>query len=206
MPSSSIIETSGKFCAADGCKAFTRAKGLCGKHYQRFRTHGTLEKLERSLLPWRQCTIKGCAKPSRTRRGGTCEAHYARYRRNSNYDPPVYGRWSVNGDGYMMRLDRTHPVAAKSGYLFQHRAVLFDAIGYGPHQCHWCGSPVDWRSPSPRKLVVDHLDGCKINNEVQNLVPSCHRCNSTRGLFQHWVLKHQDDPFLWALYEASRTA
>jgi hypothetical protein len=32
-------------------------------------------------------------------------------------------------------------------------------------------------------LVVDHLDGNKTNNHLENLVPSCHRCNCSRSRF-----------------------
>jgi hypothetical protein len=57
-----------------------------------------------------------------------------------------------------------------------------------------------------RKLVVDHLDGIKTNNDLSNLVPSCHRCNSTRGLFQRWVMEHKDDPFLADLFRVALAA
>lgn len=193
-------------CSVEGCLRGVRAKGMCGKHYQRFRTHGAIDNPPKALPPWRVCSIKSCDQPSRTRNGGTCEKHYARYRRTGKYDAPVFGAWAETQHGYVARLDRDHPAAAPSGYVYQHRAVLFDAIGAGSHKCHWCGREVAWRAEGSRKLVVDHLDGDKKRNEPGNLVPSCHRCNSTRGLFQRWVTEHRDDPFLWALYEASRPA
>ncbi|MNV91966.1 HNH endonuclease [compost metagenome] len=53
------------------------------------------------------------------------------------------------------------------------------------------------------KLVVDHLDNDKKNNSIDNLVPACHSCNTSRGLFANWVMKHKDDPFLAKLFVAA---
>ena len=79
----------------------------------------------------------------------------------------------------------------KNGKVWEHRAVLFDAIGYGPHPCHWCQHPVDWQAEHrPDALHVDHLDGVGDNNDLANLVPSCPTCNTNRGvLARHHALK-----------------
>lgn len=191
-------------CSVEGCAQIARARGLCGCHYQRLRSTGTTDKLERAKVPWRTCSINGCGAPSRTRQGGSCEKHYYRFRRTGKYDAPVFGAWSTTDAGYVMRLDRNHPVSSSRGYLYQHRMVLFDAIGAGVHPCHWCKDEVEWGAHGRRRLVVDHIDSDKRNNVLSNLVPSCHRCNSTRGLFISWVMAHRDDPFLASLFHQSR--
>lgn len=152
------------------------------------------------------CTIAGCERPARTIRGRYCEMHYTRMRRNGTHECKVWAEWRVTDHGYMMKRDVEHPLSTRTGYLYQHRAVLYDAIGQGPHKCHWCGTEIDWGLRGGRKLVVDHLDGDKRNNDRANLVQSCHRCNATRGLFQNWVKAHQDDPFLRALYHQAIAA
>lgn len=67
------------------------------------------------------------------------------------------------------------------GGALEHRVVLYDAIGGDGHPCHWCGKAVWWslRWPNPDALLVDHLDGNKLRNVVENLVPSCRGCNTS---------------------------
>lgn len=77
-----------------------------------------------------------------------------------------------------------HPLASASGYVKQHRRVLYDAIGPGAHPCHWCKKPIQWKTSgeqSPESLIVDHLDHDGHNNAIENLVPSCPRCNIIRS-------------------------
>jgi hypothetical protein len=77
-----------------------------------------------------------------------------------------------------------HPLSDRNGYVGEHRAVLYDRIGPGPHHCHWCGTEVNWMPGSGARrgaLVVDHLDNDAFNNADANLVPACQPCNGTRG-------------------------
>lgn len=73
-----------------------------------------------------------------------------------------------------------------------HRYVLHEAIGDGPHPCHWCGKEILWMArrgrngERPNDLVPDHLDGDPKNNTPENLVPSCYRCNALRGVLSTW--------------------
>lgn len=67
------------------------------------------------------------------------------------------------------------------GRVWEHRWVLYEKIGPGPHPCHWCGAMVNWGfGTGPGVLTVDHLDNVGTNNVPENLVPSCHTCNCTR--------------------------
>lgn len=197
-------ESKTRQCVVSDCDRGARSKGYCGKHYQRMHYYGTVKPRERAKLPQGACFIRDCGKPSRSPQGKTCETHYYRFRRTGTYDAPVYGSWAINQSGYVVRRDRKHPATSAAGYLYQHRAVLYDSIGGGTHECAWCKREVDWASKDAAMLVVDHLDGDKANNAEGNLLPSCQRCNSTRGLFQAWIAKHRDDPFLRKLFEEAQ--
>lgn len=86
-----------------------------------------------------------------------------------------------------------HPIASVDGRVLIYRLALYDLIGPGTHPCHWCSTPVTWTNQSSRgrrthrDLVVDHLDGNPRNNEPNNLVPACSRCNVLRGLLNSWL-------------------
>lgn len=90
---------------------------------------------------------------------------------------------TINREGYRLVKAAGHPMANAGGWALEHRVVLFDAIGVGPHPCHWqCGRELTWRNPNPAwELLSDHLDDNRLNNTDENLVPACRHCNSTRG-------------------------
>lgn len=58
--------------------------------------------------------------------------------------------------------------------------MLWNRIGPGEHPCHWCGATVEWGGRGARRLVVDHVNGVKVDNRDENLVPSCSSCNVRR--------------------------
>jgi hypothetical protein len=82
--------------------------------------------------------------------------------------------------GYIYRVENR-------AIVYQHREVLFDHIGLGPHLCEYCGCHVNWRMGNNRSsrtdrtwkgvLVVDHRDGDKGNNLLANLAIACQPCN-----------------------------
>ena len=151
------------------------------------------------------CTVDGCLN-RRDYSGGLCNSCYIRWRRTGTTERKVFAyRWQCS-TGYIKVVDKLHPLASRDGSVFEHRKVLWDAIGAGPHACHWCQTSVDWVPGASSKgaLVVDHLDGDKANNQRTNLVAACNPCNSSRGLFMSWVTKHRNDPVLWAMYQAAR--
>jgi len=91
------------------------------------------------------------------------------------------GEGSIDPNGYRVLYLPDHQLARAQGKVMEHRVVLFDAIGPGTHSCYWCGVPVSWeRASGTKTLVADHLDGRRLNNRRQNLVPSCIPCNSRR--------------------------
>ncbi len=151
------------------------------------------------------CAVEGCRNHRAYANPAVCNSCYYRLRRTGTLERRQWKYRSVGSNGYIRVSTTDHPLSV-CGFVYEHRQVLYDAIGPGPHACHWCKAQVDWvkgrcvRGP----LVPDHLDGNKQNNALANLVPACNRCNSGRGLFLSWLLKHQDDPFIWEMYQASR--
>ena len=93
-----------------------------------------------------------------------------------------------SGTGYVHVRLPGHPLANSRGTVRQHRVVLWEQIGPGTHPCHWCQTPVTWRTngdsgthTAAGALLTDHLDGARRNNAPENLVPSCHTCNVWRN-------------------------
>ncbi|WP_293862440.1 hypothetical protein [uncultured Alsobacter sp.] len=150
------------------------------------------------------CSVAGCDRPARNRSVLVCEAHYYLKARTGRAEKISRKGRGDSPNPYTMIHRPGHPLADKRGNVREHRVVLFEAIGYGPHACRWCGAEVDWMvsARGPDKTVgaleVDHLDGDKAHNAIENLVPSCHRCNGARGLFMGWLRRHGDDPMIIA--------
>jgi hypothetical protein len=84
--------------------------------------------------------------------------------------------------GQRMRTARGHPIAPPSGVVAVARLVLYDKIGDGPHQCHWCGRSINWSlGIASDGLVADHLDWDYKNDVPENIVASCTSCNTRRA-------------------------
>lgn len=85
-----------------------------------------------------------------------------------------------NKDGYVVRSGLSGHLLACQGSALVHRVVLFDLIGYGPHQCAICKRHVNWGQLRPDRLDVDHIDCDKTNNDLANLREVCTACNARR--------------------------
>lgn len=194
-------------CTVIGCTNEPRRRlngaPVCRTHEQRFIKRGAFNLPVRTPAIQTVCSVDGCAKPARTRKGRLCEMHYGRWYRTGDFNGREYKRRYINSSGYVVLSGRDHPLA-RTNRVFEHRAVLYDHLGAGVHPCHWCGAEVSWSAKGNRRLVVDHLDDNKHNNRLSNLVPACNPCNATRGLFMHWVRKHADDPFLERLFREAK--
>jgi len=144
------------------------------------------------------CTVHKCDKPALRSKRTLCEMHYYRLRRNGtlNNVRRTMGIYT-DGRGYVHAWKPGHTLSKKSGYVSKHRQVLFDSIGEGRHECHWCGIDICWSS-----MHVDHLDSDKENNDITNLVASCPNCNQARGAAEHLLARMKPeavDQFLYYL-------
>lgn len=82
-----------RVCSVDGCDGVCKARGLCSKHYQRLRNHGSPTAEVQFKSPPGQrppCSVAGCARTSVAR--GWCYLHYDRWRATGDVrasDPPI---------------------------------------------------------------------------------------------------------------------
>lgn len=132
------------------------------------------------------CSVTGCTR-LRHHRARYCSMHAERRRLTGTVGPPEPVKrpnrtGSVMRNGYIVLTGTRHPLATAQGKVLVHRLVLFEKIGAGAHPCHWCGRTVIWRAGRIRRdsLVVDHLNDDRADNDPENLVPSCNRCNTNR--------------------------
>lgn len=96
---------------------------------------------------------------------------------------PAKTRRTLTSTGYYRIPARGHAVANRGGHAYEHRMVLYDAIGPGGHKCNWCPRIVTWLVD----LQVDHVDHNPLNNDRANLVPSCGPCNVARN--RRWAVR-----------------
>jgi hypothetical protein len=126
------------------------------------------------------CAVVDCGRPRHSH--GLCRMHVRRLKRNGDLERrrAEQGTGELRKDGYRAITAHGHPLADSRGRVLEHRRVLFDEIGIGPHACFHCGAPVNWgRSiwSDSGCLVVDHLDRDRSNNDPANLVAACNPCN-----------------------------
>lgn len=176
-------------CDIDGCEKPPKAKGLCFMHEARLRIHGhpgdAAPLRPRRYLEGTTCAVEWCQQSPACL--GWCTKHYERWRDHG--DPLItlirpHGSGSWDRAGYLIVRAPNHPLATAAGYVRVHRLVLYASIGPGAHPCHWCQQLVYWDKQWPRDgddaLLVDHVDRNRQNNDLENLVPSCHSCNVSR--------------------------
>jgi hypothetical protein len=126
------------------------------------------------------CKIDGCARERMYTEQGVCQMHYFRFMRTGQYDLVRRGHKprQENPQGYQWIYEPAHPLRHKNGgYVAEHRAVLYAAIGPDPMACELCGIGLTWKT-----CKVDHIDTDVRNNERSNLRPTCNSCNTRRAI------------------------
>jgi hypothetical protein len=64
-------------CLASECNLAAKVKGMCQKHYSRFKRHGDCMKLVRNYVVYKECDVEHCH--NKLYRDYRCLEHY-RYR------------------------------------------------------------------------------------------------------------------------------
>lgn len=160
------------------------ARGMCRRHYRRFMKYGDPLGFapKEALQPPGVCEIEGCEKTKRSRKARLCPMHYHREYRHGDVEAKPITIKTGTPRLYQSEYFPDHPLASKHGKVYVHRRVLFDSIGLGWHRCHWCQASIKWgRRGDANVLVVDHVNGNKGDNRLDNLVPCCLSCNSARA-------------------------
>lgn len=169
-------------CSVEGCERPVRARGWCPSHHARWLRHGDL--MVDVPIGKVQITAETRKKLSDSHRGQVQSPETVAKRAeslrkawaNDNRRKPR----GFDSAGYRtIGAEHEHPLAL-FGELSEHRKILYDRIGLGPHECHWgCGRLLEWGGIGG--IVADHIDGDPLNNASENLVPSCTSCNMRRG-------------------------
>lgn len=125
-----------------------------------------------------KCTAENCTKDAIYKTAGLCQKHYFRVRRAGVCAPEKERkeRRFITPNGYVRVCQPTHPLADKQGYVFEHRAVAWDARNGVCGSCELCEKPEAWET-----CHVDHCDDDRQNNDPGNVRVLCRGCNVMRG-------------------------
>lgn len=151
--------------AVEGCDGPVRARGLCGKHYQRIIRLGTTD-----LTRWDPiCSVEGCE--AKHRSNGYCQRHYMRWWKTGDPGPVESTRRKAPDrvvsprDGYARIRRQDHPRADKAGMVLEHVVVMEEVLG----------RHIVWELGEQ----VHHINGVKDDNRPNNL--ELWVCSQPRG-------------------------
>lgn len=126
-----------RICGIENCDRPHEAKGLCRKHYQRFKEYG--DPL-RQPFPPKSCNVDGCGQKHYAK--GYCPKHYERF--HTYGDPlqlsPPYGRGDTPKERFWSKVDKSLGLG-RDGDCWEWRGGQ-DAKGYGEFTIQW----VKWRT------------------------------------------------------------
>jgi hypothetical protein len=108
--------------------------------------------------------------------------------RNGTYDLVRSRKQRVQSpDGYQWLYKPDHILAHRtSGYVPEHRFLIYEKYGVTLPDCEICGKPTNWQT-----CHIDHIDKNTGNNEITNLRPLCPGCNTWRDYpEQHTIRKN----------------
>lgn len=133
------------------------------------------------------CSIYGCERKVMYKAQSICQMHYFRFMRNGKYDLLIASekkkgaansgrKRAQNAKGYQMLYEPLHPLAMKTGYVYEHRKVIYEKFGNILPDCELCNKPISWETAH-----IDHKNNDVTDNDLENLRPLCRACNTFRG-------------------------
>ena len=132
----------------------------------------------------KECVVDGCARPAIYTGFGLCRTCWLQQHRTGSTIRKSPQTRLRRPSGYIALWAPDHPLARDGrNRVYEHRVVLYDALGPGPHACFWCDMPLGgWD-----EIVADHLNEQKDDNRPENLVVSCNSCNRARGAMLQFI-------------------
>lgn len=120
-------------CSVDGCENSHVAKGLCDRHYRRWRNHG--DPLAGRNFGLTSCSVEGCARSHYGR--GWCRVHYNRWRQTG--DPSGGGPLRIFGDDdarFRSKVDRAETCWLWTGALNNsgYGTIKINGVTVGAHR------------------------------------------------------------------------
>lgn len=134
-------------------------------HNQRLKNH-TWNQIE---LTCKYCDSKFLVWPGRSETAQFCSISCNISNRNKE-NAKSYGELTLS-HGYLKIKLPDHPFCDKSGYVFLHRYVAEQHLGY----------PID-----PKEYAVHHIDEVKTNNNLDNLVVIRHSAHMRLHALKKW--------------------
>lgn len=126
-----------------------------------------------------KCKIDGCERDAMYKKKMVCQKHYFRFMRYGTYEltkKPRKYRYT-HSSGYQLIYEPTHPLCNSTGYVYEHRKVVYGIYGDCIPNCQICGRNTSWE---PYTTHVDHINRDKSDNRPSNLRVLCNACNSFR--------------------------
>ena len=140
-------------CSVDGCDKPIRGRSLCAMHYRRLQKHKNVNKVlpRGQFSKYEHCTISNCKKKHTAK--GMCQMHYRRWKLYGNPQIVKASQYNKTKQGYITIQLRNHPMANKTGYVYEHRLVMAEHLG---------------RYLLPNE-TVHHKNGIRNDNRIENL-------------------------------------
>lgn len=173
-------------CTVDDCEGKSVGRGLCRKHYTRWRMHGDASVVidqSRGV-----CTVEGCERPHKAL--GLCPAHYRRLRRHGDTETVLRAHRSGSPeDRFWAQVDQHGPIPSHrpdlgrcwiwTGYInpYGYGEIAIDQRSVHAHS--W--GHRRFVGPMPEGTEPDHL--CRVRHCVRfdHLDPVTHAENCARG-------------------------
>lgn len=137
-----------RWCIAPECDNPIKSRGLCAKHYERWRAHGdfTIDNRAGIKITRMNCTVQDCKRKATYIKNTLCNIHYLRKYRHGGFESkiPNYGQgWHLHESGYIRIL-------VKGKFKMEHVYLAEKALG----------------KELPPKAVIHHMNENKTDNHT----------------------------------------